>query len=263
MRTTTFPTPGVAFDRYDESQFRSQLDRQLQDVDRAIGTLEDGTAPAMLRLDVVNVTGSTIVADKIVAVTGYDVTTAKPKIVLADADVAAHEDLWITTASILNNGEGSVYMAALSAASLDTSGATTAGDPVYLSTTAGGFAHTAPSTAISRVHPVGFVKVKDATVGQIQWQIGPARKLGTNELQAKTVVVSKSNVFFSTEQTGTGASQNVAHGLGATPAGVIVWPTELSAGLLGGYDVAEGTHDGTNVVLTVTSGEKFKVFAWA
>ena len=70
-------------------------------------------------------------------------------------------------------------------------------------------------------------------------------------------------VFFSTEQTGTGASQNVAHGLGIKPRGVVVWPTDLTPATVGSYSVVEGTHAATNVVLTVTSGKKFKVFAWA
>jgi hypothetical protein len=68
--------------------------------------------------------------------------------------------------------------------------------------------------------------------------------------------------FVSTEQTGTGAAQNVAHGLGAAPTKVFVAPTELAADLAAGYDVAEGAHDATNVVLTVTTGAKFKVLAF-
>jgi hypothetical protein len=65
--------------------------------------------------------------------------------------------------------------------------------------------------------------------------------------------------FKSTEQTGTGSAQNVAHGLSATPTMVMIVPTELTGGA---YDVAEGTHTSTNVVVTVTSGEKFVVYAW-
>ena len=65
--------------------------------------------------------------------------------------------------------------------------------------------------------------------------------------------------FVSTEQTGTGSSQNVAHGLSGTPSAVLVSVTEDPAGT--GFDVAEGAHDGTNVVVTVTTGVKFKVLA--
>lgn len=65
--------------------------------------------------------------------------------------------------------------------------------------------------------------------------------------------------FRSTEQTGTGSSQNVAHGLGHTPTLVLVSVSEDASGT--GFDVAEGTHDATNAVVTVTSGIKFFVLA--
>ena len=67
--------------------------------------------------------------------------------------------------------------------------------------------------------------------------------------------------FISTETTGTGSAQNVAHGLGVIPSAVLVSFTELPADLAAGADIAEGTHTTTNIVLTVTSGVKFKVLA--
>jgi hypothetical protein len=79
----------------------------------------------------------------------------------------------------------------------------------------------------------------------------------------KFLPFAKANAFVSTEQTGTGSSQNVAHGLTGTPAAVLISVTELpDAAAETGFDVAEGAHDGTNVVVTVTSGVKFKVLAW-
>lgn len=137
-----------------------------------------------------NGTGSPITTDKVVTLLGFDVTSGLPKIVLADADVATHDDLWVTTATIGDAAAGTVKKRALSAANLNTNSATTAGDPVYLSTTAGGFAHTPPTTAISRNHPVGWVVVKSATVGQIRWAIGRTRMIGTNELQLLAVTGS-------------------------------------------------------------------------
>lgn len=77
------------------------------------------------------------------------------------------------------------------------------------------------------------------------------------------IVLSQAAVFVSTETTSTGSAQNIAHGLGVIPSGILIVPTEHSTGLAGGYDVAEGTHTTTNVVVTVTTGQKFKVFAWA
>lgn len=65
----------------------------------------------------------------------------------------------------------------------------------------------------------------------------------------------------SAEQTGTGSSQNVAHNLGKVPNFVIVYPTDTAPATTGVYTMTEGTHTTTNVVVTVTSGKKFKVLA--
>ena len=67
--------------------------------------------------------------------------------------------------------------------------------------------------------------------------------------------------FLSAVQTGTGAQQSIAHGLGAVPAGVQVTLTDNS-GSGNVFTVAEGAHDATNVKVTVTSGAKYKVHAW-
>lgn len=91
-----------------------------------------------------------------------------------------------------------------------------------------------------------------------------AGAVGTAELAANAVTKAKAPVFVSTEQTATGSSQNVAHGLAATPAAVLVVPTEHPGTPdTGAFDIAEGTHTSTNVVVTVTANVKFKVFAWA
>lgn len=84
----------------------------------------------------------------------------------------------------------------------------------------------------------------------------------TAKIANGSVTVAKMSVFKSTEQTGTGASQNIAHGLGVTPALVIVYPTDTSPATTGSYVVTEGSHTSTNVVVTVTSGKKFKVVAF-
>ena len=67
--------------------------------------------------------------------------------------------------------------------------------------------------------------------------------------------------FISTEQTGTGSAQNIAHGLGVIPTAVFVAPTDLTPATVGSYVVTEGTHTSTNVVVTVTTSKKFKVIA--
>ena len=77
--------------------------------------------------------------------------------------------------------------------------------------------------------------------------------------QAADIGSARLKVFKSTEQTGTGSSQNIAHGLGVTPGLVIAFVTDAGSTFV----LTEGTHDATNVVVTVTSGKKFKVVAIA
>lgn len=75
------------------------------------------------------------------------------------------------------------------------------------------------------------------------------------------LIESRLNVFISVETTGTGSSQDVAHGLGSTPTAVFIVLTEF--GTAQNPNVTEGTHDATNVKVTVASNTvKFKVIAW-
>lgn len=78
------------------------------------------------------------------------------------------------------------------------------------------------------------------------------------DLANSTLQAGKISYFKSTEQTGNGSEQDVAHGLGRTPSLVLVIPSEATGGT---DDYAEGTHDGTNVKVTATSGAKYKVLA--
>jgi hypothetical protein len=75
----------------------------------------------------------------------------------------------------------------------------------------------------------------------------------------RAALLATASLFTSTEQTGTGSSQNVAHGFGAAPSMVWFAVSEDPAG--SGFDVAPGAHDATNCVFTVTTGVKFFVYA--
>lgn len=110
------------------------------------------------------------------------------------------------------------------------------------------------ATTVLEVTPTG-VKVNGASVGS-------AGSVTTSKLATKAVTKAKALVFFSTEITGTGSAQNVAHGLGVAPAGVLVAPTDLTPATVGQYSCVEGTHTTTNVVVTITTGKKAKIFAW-
>ena len=85
----------------------------------------------------------------------------------------------------------------------------------------------------------------------------------TAKIAANAVTVAKMKVFKSSEQTGTGSAQNIAHGLAVTPGLVMIFPTDTSPSVLGTYVVTEGSHGSTNVVVTVTSGKKYMVVAFA
>ena len=71
--------------------------------------------------------------------------------------------------------------------------------------------------------------------------------------------IQSGSSFKSTEQTGTGAPQTVAHGLGVTPSLFFAVPSNLTGGA---YVVSAESADATNVTLTVTNGEKFKIIAF-
>lgn len=66
--------------------------------------------------------------------------------------------------------------------------------------------------------------------------------------------------FLSAEITATGSVQSIPHGLGETPSLVMIIPT-ASPSTYAALTITEGTHDATNVKVTVTSGWKFKVYA--
>jgi hypothetical protein len=99
------------------------------------------------------------------------------------------------------------------------------------------------------------VKVEKTPVNAPEFQsAGP-------QANFKGTYPSKQKQFLSAVQTGTGAQQSIAHGLGAAPAGVLISCADNS-GSSNVFTVAEGTHDGTNVKVTVTTGAKYKILAW-
>ncbi len=87
--------------------------------------------------------------------------------------------------------------------------------------------------------------------------------LGALDVPAKAVTIADLSVFKSTEATGTGSSQNIAHGLGVVPGLIFFYPSDTSPSTAGVYTLTEGTHTTTNIVVTVTSGKKFFAVAIA
>lgn len=76
---------------------------------------------------------------------------------------------------------------------------------------------------------------------------------------AKAQALAPAGVFLSTEQTGNGAPQNVAHGLGVVPSLVFVVASNLTGGP---YVITYGSHTSTNAIVTATTGEKYRVIAF-
>lgn len=86
----------------------------------------------------------------------------------------------------------------------------------------------------------------------------------TAMIQDEAVTFAKTLAFISTQQTGTGSPQNIAHGLGVTPAAVLVVPSDTTAlGIIASGYSNTHTKNNTNVVVTATEGLKYYVMAWA
>ena len=107
--------------------------------------------------------------------------------------------------------------------------------------------------------PSGAVLDVSGAAGSISFAAG---EIATADLADGTVVFAKAKAFVSAEQIGNGTAQSIAHGLGVIPAAVLIVPTDTAPATIGDYTAVEGTHTSTNVVVTVTSGKKYKVMAW-
>jgi len=125
------------------------------------------------------------------------------------------------------------------------------GDPVYWDNT--------NKVATSTFQSNALIGVADVTVYESTAALGGSS--GDATVRVKLLGSPVTAVFKSAETTATGSAQNVAHGLPGTPSEVCVYPTETSAATVGVYDLSEGTHTSTNVVVTVTADKKFKVIA--
>lgn len=99
--------------------------------------------------------------------------------------------------------------------------------------------------------------------GAAREKLGAAASVATAQLANAAITKAKMALFVSTEQTGNGSAQNVAHGLGVVPAAVMIIPTDTAPATAGAYTATEGVHTTTNVVVTVTNGKKYKVWALA
>lgn len=142
---------------------------------------------AQLRTVATNNTGGTVAAGSLVklAVSGAGAT----EIVLADADAglaASH----VVPSAILNGASGNVVPIGL-VSGIDTS-AVAAGSPLYLSTTAGAFTGTPPSTAVSMIQEVGEVVTQNVS-GSAYFYPGFYKPTawGSNNIQGSSITKNK------------------------------------------------------------------------
>ena len=148
--------------------------------------------PAAMGIAVWNGSGGAMAANDLVYISGYDAASDKPKIAKADSDAAGKRAQYVCIGAIADAAAGRVYKRFASAADQNTNAAGAAGDPVYLSTTAGGYVIAAPAAGV-RKQIVGHVKVKSATVGVVVFDLESTNDelFGTTELAAEAVTNTK------------------------------------------------------------------------
>lgn len=144
-------------------------------------------------LRVKNETGGTLTRGTLVYVSGIDAATGLRNVTKADADAQGRAAEWIVLKDIANAGVG-VVGKRVRLTGQNTDAAASAEDPVYLSTTAGGWTVTAPTdgdpNGLSQI--VGYVVVKSATVGVLDLRIAESPvQIGTNEIQDGAVSAAK------------------------------------------------------------------------
>ena len=130
------------------------------------------------RFKVRNNSGSTIAINSLIYVTGTysDGTDSYPTIAKADSSASLgsnFEAMGILSSSVDNNADGTALLS-LEVGGLDTSGSTV-GNPVYLSTTAGGWTLTKP-TSLEYIQVVGRVSVVHASTGRIVFDLSGNRE---------------------------------------------------------------------------------------
>lgn len=124
-----------------------------------------------------------MVANELVYISGWSETYSLPLVTKADANAAGKQAQFVCRAAIAQYGTGVVTTAFRTAANVNTNAVTTAGDPVYLSETAGGWTETAPTAAGSSVQIVGRCAIKSATVGVIEFDLRDFPTITENDIQ--------------------------------------------------------------------------------
>jgi hypothetical protein len=143
------------------------------------------------KITIYNGTGGAFAANDLLYIDGWNAANSKFTASKADAD-AGKPAMFIATGAIADMATGTIQDRFTSAANLDTSAAAAVGDPVYLSTTAGGWTLTGPAGSTARRQVIGRVVVKHASTGQIEFYTGlETVKFGTDDLQDVSITTAK------------------------------------------------------------------------
>jgi hypothetical protein len=109
-----------------------------------------------------------IAAGDLVYPSGYDATEGLVKMKKADADASDPAKVaWFVAPDAIEDTEEGIVVGMFELTAQNTNSAVGVGDPVYLSTTAGGWSLTAPTGGGHAVQQVGVVTVKNATTGKV------------------------------------------------------------------------------------------------
>ena len=200
-------------------------------------------------LPVHNATGGSLAAGTLVYISGYNASSDAPQVAKSNAgngNVRAAE--WVLNAAIANGAAGVVYRG-YTLGSLDTS-AGSVGDAVYLSTTAGSWTLTAPTSGAQMAQRVGVVKTDHASTGSIQFDL-PGEVLSISGLQIQDGIAltspkistdisdSGGNELF--KVTATGSAVNEFTVANAAASGDVKISATGSDANIGAFYVAKGT----------------------
>ena len=152
-----------------------------------------------------NATGGAFAAGMLLHVSGYDATSGYLKVEKADADNSKPAQ-YVATNTTASLGT-TIVVDYLDSVTFNTVGAA-AGDPVYLSVTAGTFSLSAPTGADDVVQIVGRVKLHNSASGTVIIDLRKTEqvKIGTNEYVDASVTAAKLATDVGTTLAGTAAN---------------------------------------------------------
>jgi hypothetical protein len=85
----------------------------------------------------------------------------------------------------------------------------------------------------------------------------------TAKLSGGAVTKATTKMFISSDQTGTGMPQNIAHGLGVNPTTANILFSVIDTAMAGDFAFTNLATDATNVTVTATANVVYRVQAWA